>query len=525
MSAVLRKAFSKLVFPTLQEIRAEKMRRKLSEFVKEAWKIIEPSTPLVWNWHIDVICDHVQALLEGRLDKQNLVICVPPGSMKSTIVSVCAPAWWWLHQPSWRGTFASGSEDVATRDSVKCRDLLTSDWYLETFKPSWGFTKDQNAKRKYQNTATGFRSATTTKTRITGARPTDLFVDDPLDATQAYSKIARDDVIQWWAAAGNRLANMVTGKRCIIMQRLHQEDLAGWVLDNELGEWEILLIPQEWDEKLRVTTSLGWTDPRTEDGTLMFPERFPVRVLVGERVRLGSSGYQGQHQQRPVAAEGELFKRGFAQFVYPGSIPPSTIKQTAISWDTAVKEKQQNDWSVSLVGIEFDRGVLISEEIRLKTGYPGLKEATKLQAARVRASAVLIEDKQTGQGLIQELQTTTNLPIVAVQVSTDKVARAWPLVPYWEAGRVFFPCDAAGNPEDWVEGFLAELYAFPKALHDDRVDALTQLLNYLVLSGSGASGLLAWYTQQATADAARIEQSKKDNPHHFIEHIRLMGAK
>jgi predicted phage terminase large subunit-like protein len=153
---------------------------------------------------------------------------------------------------------------------------------------------------------------------------------------------------------------------------------------------------------------------------------------------------------------------------------------------------------VSLVGVKFDRGILIAEESRLKTGYSGLKEATKLQASRVKMSALLIEDKQTGQALIQELRDSTSLPIVAVQANVDKVARAWPCVPYWEANRIFFPCDAAGTPEPWVDDFLAELYSFPKGVHDDRVDAFTQLITYLTLTGGGL-GLVEWYKTQIQA--------------------------
>jgi predicted phage terminase large subunit-like protein len=397
---------------------------------------------------------------------------------------------------------------------------------MDTFHPQWYFARDQNAKGSYRNTATGFRIATTTGSKITGMRPTDLFVDDPLDAQEAHSKVAREAVRNWWAAAGNRLADMTTGHRCIIMQRLHEEDLVGLVGMQEPDEWEFLIIPQEWNESRRFTSSIGWTDPRKEEGELMFTARFPTRVLKGELARLGSSDYQGQHQQLPSAAEGEIFKRGFAQFIYPPAIPPEAIKQKAISWDTAVKEGQSHDWSVSLVGIQFDRGVLISERVRVKTGYPGLKEQTILQGARVGPHALLIEDKQTGQALIQDLRSSTNLPVVPVQVSSDKVARAWPHVPTWEAGRIFFPTDEKGVPEPWVEEFLTELYTFPKAVHDDQVDAFTQLLQYLILSGTGGAGLVAWYKQQITKEATvKQAEVKEDAKHHHIDYVKLMGAK
>ena len=154
--------------PALQSIRAEKARRSLATFVRQAWPIIEPSTPLVWNWHLDVICSRVQALVEGKLPRRNLIINVPPGSMKSTILAVCLPAWVWLRNPGWRAIMASGNEGVAIRDSMKCRDIIDSDWYRGLFRPGWGFSKDQNAKGHYKNTATGFRMAISAGARITG---------------------------------------------------------------------------------------------------------------------------------------------------------------------------------------------------------------------------------------------------------------------------------------------------------------------------------------------------------------------
>src|SRR6266851_2942076 len=124
MSAVLQRHR----LPALSDIRAERMRRSLAEFVKGAWPIIEPATPLVWNWHMDAICEHVQALVQNKLGKNNLIINVPPGSSKSTIVSVCAPAWIWIYRPAYRGVFASGNDKVRTRDSLKCRMILEDAW-------------------------------------------------------------------------------------------------------------------------------------------------------------------------------------------------------------------------------------------------------------------------------------------------------------------------------------------------------------------------------------------------------------
>ena len=471
---------------TLKDGLAEKARRSLAAFVRQAWPIIEPSTPLIWNWHLDVICSRVQALVEGKLPRRNLIINVPPGSMKSTILAVCLPAWVWLRNPGWRGILASGNEGVAIRDSMKCRDIIDSDWYRGLFRPGWGFSKDQNAKGHYKNTATGFRMAISAGARITGDRADAIIVDDPNDAAEAFSKAARDQIINWWDnAAANRLSDMSAGCRIIIQQRLHEEDLTGHVLATEPAAWEHLVIRQEFE----LGDEQPW-DPRREEGELFFPARFPREVVEGERRRLASSGYAGQHQQRPAAKEGEIFKRGFVR-LYDPTLPLPAFKRKIMSWDTAFKEKQQNDPSCGLVGGEAEQGIYLLDHVKGQMGYPALKEKAKTWASAHHPTALLIEDKASGQSLIQELKQETSLPVVAVQVEADKVSRAWAVVPTWEAGRIFLPMGA-----EWVDDFLDELYTFPRAAHDDQVDAFTQLVRYLILGG-GATGMLDWIQQQA----------------------------
>jgi len=494
--------------PSLERLDAELARRSLAEFVRQAWRVIEPGTELIWNWHLDVICDHVQALLEGRLAKRNLLINVPPGSMKSTIVSVCAPAWWWIHKPSWRGIFASGNEGVALRDSIKCRDILDSDWYRRLFAPPWGFAKDQNAKGHYKNTSAGFRKALSAGAKVTGDRADAIIIDDPLDAAEAYSKPARDAVINWWDnAMANRLSDLRTGIRCVIMQRLHEEDLAGHVLGMEPEDWEVLVIRQEYEkpgpkDPDRTPTSLGWTDPRTEEGELFFPVRFPPEVVEGERRRLASSGYAGQHQQRPTAKEGEIFKKGFVQWFKPED--PPTFSRTILSWDTAFKEGEENDYTVCLVMGQGQRGVYLLDRVKDRMSYPDLKEKAKTMGDRWRPTAFLVEDKASGQSLIQELKRDTSLPVVAIKVDRDKQSRAHAVTPTWEAGKIFVPEGA-----EWVDDFLTHLYGFPKMAHDDDVDGFTQGVTYLV-AGGGSVGLLDWIQQEAAVKAEAERQAKEE---------------
>lgn len=511
--------------PTPEAIDDELARKSLAEFTKAMWHVIEPHTPLEWSWHHDCLCDHLQALLTDTLGKQNLLANVSPGSAKSTIVSVAAPAWMWLRKPSWSGTFAAADDYVCTRDSEKCRDVVKSSWYATRFRPKWHLRRGQDTKQLFHNTAKGWRRAVTVGSKIIGGRSDDLFIDDPLGASEAYSEAASLKALTWYKNDySNRRNDMRVGHLCLIMQRLSLSDLAQYLIENELDDTEWLCIPMEWQEKQRRVTSLGWTDPRKSDGEVMDPKRYTPAVLRREKVRLGERGYAGQYQQQPVNLQGEIFRRGFIKFINPNHIPPATITQRLLSADTAIKEGEENDYSVLLEGWEFDLGVMLRSCLHEKMAYPALKEASKLKASQVQPSAFLIEDKASGQQVIQELQQTTSLPIVPIQVNKDKTARGWPLVPYWEAGRVFFPCDDDGNPEEWVAGFLEEIYAFPKAPHDDRYDAMVQLLTHLVLA-PGARGLLEFYAaQQAKELAETAEQRKMDAIHHPVETIRLGGA-
>lgn len=501
---------------SLEELEADLCLRSLADFVQAAWPSIEPGTPLKWGWALDVMCDHIQAWIEGRLGKNNLVINVPPGSMKSTILSVCLPAWIWAQDPTkrpglgpgWKGLFASGSEDVALRDSMRCRDLLASEWYLATFKPAWGFSRDQNAKGFFKNTAGGWRKSISAGARITGQRGHAIIVDDPNDAQEAFSKAHRTKITIWWDnAARNRLNDLVTGKRCLIQQRLHEEDLTGHVLAKHPEIWDHLVIRQEYEpptEKNPTTpTGLGWVDPRTVPGELFFPERFPRNAVEEERISLASSGFAGQHQQRPAPAEGSIFKKGFVGTFHPDHAPK--YSRVVISLDTAFKEDEENDYSVATVWGEWEAGFDVLARWKDRAGFPTLKTEVKALGDAWRSkglTALLVEDKASGQSLIQELKKETSLPVVPIKVDRDKVSRAHAVVPLWEAGKVRVPEGA-----DWVRDFLDQLYGFPKLAHDDDVDSFTQALNYLNLGG-GSTGFLDYLRKQAEEQARKEAEAK-----------------
>ena len=468
-------------------------RASLTDFIRQGWHVLEPSTPLVWNWHVEAIACHVQATLEdwakahasGTPQRiRNLLINIPPGTAKSRIVSVFAPAWMWLRHPNWRAIFISSNPRVSLRDSSYCRELLESDWYVKTFRPTWRLADDQNAKSLYRNTANGFRMAISVGSRIVGDRADALFIDDPNDAAEVFSKTVREGVNEWWdQAAYNRVNDPQRSVRIGIMQRLHEDDWSGHILAG--GGWEHLCLPQEFDPAIARTTAIGWTDPRTVAGELLFPARFPLDILNQERARLGSAGYAGQHQQRPSPAEGGMFRNSWWRFwrhAWEEDVPelkartvilPQRFSRKVLSWDMAFKKTADSDFVAGGAWGEDGANVYLLDMVWRQLGFTDTVTALHEQAAAQKDyDAILIEDKANGPAVIDTVKRDRTLhSVIAVEPEGGKEARASATSPQVEAGNVFLPLHAS-----WRDKYIEEHGSFPRGAHDDAVDQQSQFL-------------------------------------------------
>jgi len=486
--------------PPLSRIQSELARRSLAEFVKKSWHVLERSEALQWGWHVQAICDHVQALLEGRIPKNKLLINVPPGSMKSRIVSVCAPAWWWIDHADWRAIFASANPRVTIRDSVYCRQLIESPWYQESFKPDWTFAADQNAKSLYYTTKGGLRMAVSVNAAITGDRAHALFWDDLLDAKDAqHVSRAKRESVNWWydVAYANRLANPTTGIICGICQRLHDEDPAGHVLKS--GDYEHLNIPQVYEPPKRPkdappdapppakpTTAIGWTDPRETPGALMFPQRFSAKYLRSEKKRLGSSMFEAQHQQRPSPLGGKVFHRGWWRFYRKPNgwetmprdelLKSLGITRVATGWDTALTEDRANDFTSSHTIGEAPARFYVLAHWMQRVDYPDVEREILINFSRWKPHGIPVEGggSASGKAVVRSLKRSSRAPLLEVN-NIAKEVRASLVSPTVEAGLVYLPED-----EPWVERFIDSCAAFPKGEHDDDVDSFCIALDWLL---------------------------------------------
>jgi hypothetical protein len=289
-----------------KKISAKLSKKSFYHFCKDYWHIIEPETPFKDGWHIRVICEHLQELSYFRI--KNLMVNIPPRHMKSIIFNVMFPAWVWIERPHLKFLFAASSSSLATRDSLKCRQVITSKKYQDSFKISWSLQDDQNQKTIYQNSKGGVRKAISVNTTVTGEGGDFLFIDDPMDANNAMSELERENVVYWHDNVFySRYNDPKKHARAIIMQRLHEDDLCGHILKKY--DYERIIMPARYDDSIEIKskTSLGFKDWR-KDGELLWPERFDEDSLKELENALEGEA-NAQMQQDPKPKKGGLFPR------------------------------------------------------------------------------------------------------------------------------------------------------------------------------------------------------------------------
>lgn len=452
--------------------------------------MLEPSTLLVWNWHLDALCDHLQAVTERRIPPWG-IINVSPGSSKSMIVSVLWQAWEWgpAGLPAMRFLSSSFEEGNVTRDTRKTRDLVQSDWYRlhwpEVFNDAGKLTRA--GETSFANHHTGTREGVAFAS-ITGKRGDRLLIDDPHSLKGAERDKERQAAVRLFIEGGlNRVNDQTTSAIIVVMQRLHEDDLTGALLAHDLGFWH-LCIPMEYDperadpsSKLYVPpTPLGWTDPRTQAGELMDPARMP-RAAV-DKLKKFSHSWNGQYQQRPSAREGGMFKRHWFSIV-PAAPAGGVVGRY---WDLAASEDEGAAYTVGIRVRYAPDGIFYVEDVvreRLSAGGVRRLIAATAETDGHSVRIRLPQDpgqagKDQAQGFVQML---VGYNARAKVVSGDKETRAEPASAQAEAGNI----KLIKGP--WNEAFLDELSGFPTMTYKDQVDALADAINDLALGPKAAT--------------------------------------
>lgn len=449
------------------------LRTDLASFMAKTFHTVNPGTPYLPNWHIDAIAEYLMAATKGEITR--LVINMPPRSMKSLCVSVAWPAWLLGHDPSSRIMAASYSQILSMKHSLDCRLVVTSPWYKHLF-PHMVLAHDQNEKNKFATTKRGFRFATSVGGTATGEGGNFLIVDDPHTPLQVLSDTLRRQAVDWFHQTFmSRLDDKQRGVVAVVMQRLHSEDLTGDLLQHSGHVWEHLCLPAIAEN--RMVIQVGSFQKIREQGDILHPNREGATLIAQAKEELGSYAFAAQYQQNPVPQEGGLVKPAWICRYHSKILDEMVFTQVVQSWDTAIKATERSDYSVCTTwGIRTD-GFYLLDVLRQRLEYPELKHQLVLSAMQWQAEAVLIEEKASGQMLLQDMRRETNLPVIAITPKQDKVTRFASVTPLFEAGRVFFPY-ATGNIF-WLAELERELFCFPSSPHDDQVDSISQFLQWI----------------------------------------------
>ena len=440
------------------------LRRDFPTFVRKVFATLESGQAFVPNWHLEAIAYQLERIRRG--ENKRLIINMPPRSLKSVTASVAFPAFVLGHDPTRRIICVSYSGDLAKKHANDFRAVLEAPWYQTLFERTRIGQKDSESE--IELTARGFRFATSVAGTLTGRGGDLIIIDDPLKPDDAYSETKRNACNEWFnKTLLSRLDDKRTGAIIIVMQRVHMDDLAGFVT-SQSDEWEVLNLPAiaEIDEVIPISDT---NFHRRRVGEALSLVREPLSVLEDLKAQIGSDAFSAQYQQMPVPPGGAMIKRHWIRRYV--ELPPRERSLILQSWDTASKGGPQNDFSVCTTWfISRDRRWYLIDVWRKRVDYPELKAAVRTLASRHAANRVLVEDAGAGISLVQELLGEVT-GILAVKPDRDKITRMSVVSSKFESGLVFLPEHAP-----WLADLEAELFAFPGSWHDDQCDSVSQAL-------------------------------------------------
>lgn len=477
----------------LAAVDVERIRRGgFKEFVRRAWPATEPSR-LRWNWHHEAIAEHLEAVARGEV--RRLVINVPPGFSKSRVCSVLFPAWRWTLDPSHRFINASYADHVVLRDARACRTLVDTRWWQERWPHVRipGGAAASKAAGYYETSAKGFRFSVTVRGSVTGEHADTQIIDDPIDPLGAAmaSGSELDAVLEWWnGTMSSRFREPDKGAAILVMQRLHERDLAA---ELKRQGATVLCLPMRYEARHPDRYA---RDPRTTEGELLHEDRFPEPEVKRLETQLGPNGTASQLQQRPAPKGGNIFRAEWMRRFWV-DLPPR-LDDITMSVDCAFKGKDSSDPVALQVWGRSGPDFYLLDRRAERMSFTATLAAIEAMARKwPRCGRKLVESKANGDSVVDTLRTKLSGLLLVDPGSDSKEGRAHATTWLWAAGNVLLPHpERAVFPDGsrgavWLRGgepdFAREaregsyehaLTGFPKAAHDDDVDATTQYLNH-----------------------------------------------
>lgn len=445
-------------------------RQSFTAFLQKAWAWIEGGEEIKWNWHLDAMAHRLNRVAKGEVNR--LMINMPPRNGKSNITSAIWIAYMLGQNPKYNFVCVSYSNDLSVKLARICISIMTAPWYAEIF-PKTVISKRRSAAHDFETTAGGGRLATSITGTLTGRGGDIIVLDDVIKPDDAASETQRNNVNNWYRSTlSSRLNNKATGAIVCVMQRLHQYDLAGMLLEDT--SWDHLSLPAIAEKDELIPLTRGRVHVR-KTGDVLHPEREDLVELQKQLALMGSYLFAAQYQQDPVPELGNIFRKDWFQLIDVNAMP-SLGGSIVQSWDTGIKTTAGHDWSVCITARIVDQRIYIIDLWRGRLEYPDLERKCIELARFHKAQTILIEDRASGQQLIQSLRgrRPEGVPLpIGVNPTQDKVTRATGVSSMAEAGHLFLP-----NGAPWLGAYTTEMTAFPQGRFDDQVDASTQLLDW-----------------------------------------------
>lgn len=452
-----------------REIKKELAKRSLLEFTRQAWPILEPGAPMKQGWVLEAICEHLEAVAKG--DLKRLVINIPPGASKSRLTRVMFPLWLWANKPWMRIIGASYALTLSERDNYYARTILQTDWYQDTFGVK--ISAEQGAKVNFDNSSMGGIRAISVGGATTGFRGDLLVCDDAHNASEGESDAKRSEAVQWFLETFQTRVNDLDNSPIVVIgQRIHENDVYNAAI--ELG-YDHLTIPMEWDESMRKTTSIGWTDPRTKEDDLMWPARFSAQAVERLKKAMGPYAAAAQLQQTPVPRKGGLIQADGIKVI--DELPDEPFIAVR-AWDLAASEGA-GAYSVGTLmyyGQESEQ-FYVADIKRAQLGGGAVRKLINDTAAEDGHATKIVLPKDPGAAgkvVVEDLIAgLAGYNARAEPQSGAKTTRAEPFAAQVEIGRV------SVLKRTWTKAFLDELRFFPKSKYMDQVDSVSSAFNAL----------------------------------------------
>ena len=466
-----------------KKIRRSIFRKSYKEFVKWSFSVLYPHEKWEDSPHIDYLCrvyqDEIERIIRKEEKDKDLIVNIPPRSSKSLITSVFLLAWMWIKDPTLTMISVSFDEDLSLLNAQYSKDLIQSPEYQELFGNCFSIRKDANSKGYFMNNKGGFRLSKTTGSNITGHKGVVIVVDDPQNPKTAESKVSRQATIDYYTRSlYNRLTPINLGVRIIIMQRLHEDDLTGYLLKNNSEDYTHICLPATKNEEtVSPPSCLSFYN---KDG-LLDPVRLSKKILDGFKRTLGERGYSGQYDQSPSPQEGGIWKKEWFDIVNPLFLRREVENEPIHFYiDGAYTEKTENDPSGLLACFRQNNELYIVDFTEVWMDFPTLIKYIPEYAARFgynHRSRIVVEPKASGLSIVQQLRSQTGLNVVEGKPpKDDKITRANSVSAIIESKRVRL---VDGS---YVPRYVEQVTMFPNSSHDEGVDLTVMAINDLLIN-------------------------------------------